>query len=350
MKKFLIKYLYLSIVFLVLVIVLGILEEISFFKNSDNMIFLPYILTIMNAPSNLFEIFPFILLLTTQLFFFDLFNNDELNLLKLNGLKNTVIIKNIFYISIIIGLFNILVFYNFSSTLKFNYLSIKNRLSDDNKYLAMVTKSGLWIKDSINNNRIITKSISLSENFLSDVIINEFDEKYELIRVIRSDKVDIKNKEWIIYNPIIFEGNLSEERKNEIRLKTNFDYKKINNLFNNIFTLNLINLLKNLINYNNFGYSKDDLIIHLFKIIATPIFYGVLTILASIIMINYNKNSSLLFTITKGILISVLLYYMIFIFNLMGSNGKLPIYLSISFPIMIITVFSVIGLISVNEK
>jgi len=28
----------------------------------------------------------------------------------------------------------------------------------------------------------------------------------------------------------------------------------------------------------------------------------------------------------------------------------LPIYLSISFPIMIITVFSVIGLISVNEK
>ena len=349
-KKFLLKYLYLCIIFFILIVVLGILEEISFFKNSDNRIFLPYILTLMNAPSNLFEIFPFILLLSTQLFFFDLFNNDELNLLKYNGLKNTKIIKNIFYISLLIGLFNILIFYNISSVLKFNYSSIKNKLSTDNKYLAMVSKSGLWIKDEINDKKIITKSVSINENILSDVIITEFNENYELIRVIKSSNVNIKNKEWLIYNPIINSDNFSETTKEKIRLETSFDYKKINSLFNNISTFNLNSLIKHLKDYKNLGYSTDELLIHLYKIITMPIFYGVLTILASIIMINYNKNSSLIISISKGILISVLIYYLIFIFNLMGSNGKLPVYLAISFPIMIITAISTIGLLTINEK
>ena len=39
--------------------------------------------------------------------------------------------------------------------LKFLYLDLKNNFTDDNKYLAMVTDNGLWIKDSIGNNTYI---------------------------------------------------------------------------------------------------------------------------------------------------------------------------------------------------
>src|SRR5210317_2593764 len=99
-SKFIKKYIFISIVFFSLVIVIGILEEISFFKDTEKKIFLPYLLTLMNAPSNLFQIFPFIFFLTTQLFFFDLYKNDELDLFKKSGLKNTTIIKNLFFLSV----------------------------------------------------------------------------------------------------------------------------------------------------------------------------------------------------------------------------------------------------------
>ena len=42
-----------------------------------------------------------------------------------------------------------LIFYSASAKLNFLYLDIKNKYSDDNKYLAVVTKNGLWIKDEI---------------------------------------------------------------------------------------------------------------------------------------------------------------------------------------------------------
>ena len=148
-NNFLIKFINITLIFFSLTVILGILEEISFFKNLNKNILYPYFLTFLNAPITLFEIFPFIFLLTTQFLFYDLFKKEEINLLKKNGLNNLKIIKILFLLSVMIGVFNILIYYNFASKLKFHYSNIKNNFSNDNKYLAMVTESGLWIKDEL---------------------------------------------------------------------------------------------------------------------------------------------------------------------------------------------------------
>ena len=201
--NFLIKFLNISIIFFCLTIILGILEEISFFKNLDASILYPYFLTILNAPITLFEIFPFIFLLSSQFLFYDLFKKNELDLFKVNGLSNFRIIKILFYVSLVMGIFTVGIFYNFASVLKFQYTNIKNNFSNDNKYLAMVTDSGLWIKDEIDNTTLIIKSNYIKGNFLQKTIINEFDSNFELIKTIQSEKIDIKNKVWIIHDASI---------------------------------------------------------------------------------------------------------------------------------------------------
>ena len=107
-NSFLIKFSYISIIFFSLIIILSLLEEISFFKDLEINFLYPYFLTLLNAPITLFEIFPFIFLLTTQFLFYDLFKSDELNLLKKNGLNNLNIIKILFFLALCIGIFNIL--------------------------------------------------------------------------------------------------------------------------------------------------------------------------------------------------------------------------------------------------
>ena len=326
------------------------LEEISFFKDLEINFLYPYFLTLLNAPITLFEIFPFIFLLTTQFLFYDLFKSDELNLLKKNGLNNLKIVKILFFLSICIGIFNVLIFYNVSSLLKFQYSNIKNSFSKDNKYLAMVTDSGLWIKDEISNKKLIIKSTYVKGNFLSKTIINEFNNNFELLRTIQSDKIDIKTNDWIIYDPIITNKNISEKTEGSIILSTNFNEEKINNLFSNISTLNLIKLFNLKNEFDKLGYSSDEIEIHLLKLFTMPLFYGILTILSSIIMFTFSKDKSLLFHIVLGILMSVMIYYLSFIFSSLGTNGKLPVYLSIFFPLMIISLFSIIGLVNINEK
>ena len=349
-NNFLVKFINITLIFFSLTVILGILEEISFFKNLNKNILYPYFLTLLNAPITLFEIFPFIFLLTTQFLFYDLFKREELNLLKKNGLDNLKIIKILFLLSLVIGVFNILIYYNFASKLKFHYSNIKNNFSNDNKYLAMVTESGLWIKDEINNKILIVKSNYVKESFLSKTIINEFNSNFELLRTIQSEKVDIKKNDWIIYAPEITENNITKKSEDLIILSTNFNENIINNLFDNISTLNLAKLFDLKRDYDKLGYSSDEIVIHLLKLFTTPLFYGILTILSAIIMFNFTRDKSLIFHIIIGILMSVLIYYMNFIFNSLGSNGKIPIFLSIFFPLMIVSLISIIGLVNINEK
>ena len=256
-KNFFIKFFLISLIFFSLVTILSSLEEISFTKNMNLNFLYPYFLTLMNAPITIFEIFPFIILLTTQFLFYDLFKNDELDLLKTNGLTNLSIIKIIFLISFLIGLFNIFIFYNIASNLKFQYSNLKNELSDDNKYLAMVTKSGLWIKDEIDNKKIIIKSKIMRENFISNTVINEFDENFNLIRVIQSDKIDITNNNWVIFNPIITKDNLTTKDIEKLTIKSNFNYNKITKIFSSVNTLNIKELFNQKKDYEKIGYSSN---------------------------------------------------------------------------------------------
>ena len=349
-KKFLIKFTIICLIFFSLTIILGVLEEISFLQNQNKNFLYPFFLALLNSPITLFEIFPFIFLLTTQFFFYEIFKNEELYLLKVNGLSNFKIINLLFFLSLMMGLISIIFFYNFSSILKFKYSALKNELSNDNKYLAMVNESGLWIKDEVDDKKLIIKSKKIEKNFLTNVTINEFDSNFDIIRTIQSNKVDIGNFNWIIYEPKISKSNNTSESQKLIYFKTNFNDTKIINFFSNFSTLNLIELLTLKKDFEKFGYSSNDIMSHLYKLIYTPIFYGILTMFSCILVFNFLNNTSLLLHVTIGILTSVIIYYINFIFNSLGNNANLPINLSIIFPLIIISIINFIGLININEK
>ena len=349
-RNFANKIILLSLIFFSLIIILSILEEISFFKNVNVNFIIPYLITFLGAPITLFEVFPFIFLISTQFLFYDLFKKDELILLKTNGLSNMRIIKILFFSSFIIGVFTVLIFYNAASKLKFFYTDIKNDYSKDNKYLAVVTESGLWLKDEINDSTIIVKANYIKDNHLIDVIINKFDENFNLEQTIQSNKINISDELWIIYNPTVTKKNITDNDIKNLTLQTSFNTEKINSLFSNISTLNLLELFDLKKDYENLGYSSKEIQIHLLSLFTTPVFYGILTVLSSIIMFNINRNKSLFFHIIFGVLMSVIIYYINFIFNSLGNNGEIPAIASILIPITCLSIFSIIGLIRINEK
>ena len=350
LKKFFKIFINISIIFLTLAIILNIFEEISFFKNINANQMMPYFLTFLNAPITLFEIFPFIFLITAQFFFYEIIKNDEIILLKNNGLSNLKIIKTLFIATLSIGVLIIVVYYNLSSKLKFLYTDIKNNYTNDNKYLAVVNESGLWLKDETDKSILIVKSMNINNNFLLDVLINEFDFNFRLKKTIQADKVDISNTNWIVYNPTITQDNISSNDLEKINFKTNFDNEKIRNLFSNYSTLHLFELFDLKKDYEKLGYSSDEIKIHIYKLFLSPYFFALMTILSSIIMINIKRNKSIIFNIILGIFTSVIIYYFNYIFLSFGNTGKIPPNVSVFLPSFFLTIISLIGLVRINEK
>ena len=133
-EKFLINlfnvsFLKVFFIFFIVILITNILEQIEFFKSADLNFFYLVFLSFLNSPSILFEILPFIFLLSTQVFFINLIDKKELEIFKYSGLNNLLIIKTISLYTFIVGLIAIIIFYNTSAILKNSYLSIKNKYS-----------------------------------------------------------------------------------------------------------------------------------------------------------------------------------------------------------------------------
>ena len=349
-RLFVSKILLVSLVFFSLIVILSVFDEINFFKELDVNIFFPFFMTLLNLPSTLFEIFPFIFLISTQFFFLDLINKNELEVLKVNGLGNIKIIKVLFFTSFILGLLLVAIYYNFSSKLKFIYLDIKNNYSTDNKYLAVVTENGLWIKDEVGEAIYIINANKIQSHYLRDVLITEFNKEYDLVRTIEAVEVDIKNINWIIVNPIISQDNQTQKLKENIVITTHFTQEKIERLFRSLSSLNIIELIKLYKDYESLGYDTIDVEFHLNKIFSFPVYLSVMTLFAAIIMLNIKRNKPIIFHIILGVFLSVMIYYFYYLFSLFGKSEKIPLYLSVWLPLFLLSIFTFIGLIRINEK
>ena len=240
---FLKSFLFVLMIILSLVFIINLLGELDFFKDVETTTFFTIYLALINSPSIIFEIFPFIFLISTQLFFIKLFDKNQIQIFKYTGLKNSKIFITISIVSIVLSFFIITVFYNASSNLKSFYLELKSKYTTDGKYLAVINKNGLWIRDKIEDKILIINSSKIDENYLIDSFITEFDQNYNVLRNIKSKKINIKDYEWEIIDPEIFEKNISS-REDIIKIKSNFDYKRIQSLFSNLNSLSIFELIE----------------------------------------------------------------------------------------------------------
>ena len=347
--NFIKSFIYVTFILLGLIIILNVLGELEFFKKINVSSLFPIYLALLNAPSFIFEMFPFIFLLSTQLFFVNILEDNQIQIFKYSGLKNIQIIKIISATTFILSILIIFFFYNMSSNLKSYYLELKIKYTADGKYLAVVTNNGLWIKDVVKENIYIVNASKINENYLIDAFITQFDNEYNVIKNIKTNKINISENEWLIYNPVIFQEN-TKEKINSMMMYSNFNHEKIKNLFSNLSSLSLNELIKLKKNYDSLNYSSIDVSVQIQKLISYPVFLTMMTLLSSIIMFNSKTLKSNTLKLVSGLFVSVLIYYINNFFNVLGNTEKLSVLSSVWIPVSLLIFINVIYLRKINEK
>jgi len=346
---FLKSFFYVFFVMLSLVFVLNVLSELDFFKDSGVGIDFTLFLSLLNSPSMIFEMFPFIFLLTTQFFFIKLFNNNELEIFKYSGLKNSKILQVLILVSLILSLIIVTVFYNFSANLKNFYLEKKSQYTTDGKYLAVITNNGLWIKDQIDKKIYIINSSRIEDKFLVESFITEFNENYDVIRNIQSKKINITDKQWFVYNAKIYTNN-EYVIEDVLKIDTNFDYKTIKSLYSNLSSLDIFQLFELKRNYKKLNYSLTEVNLQILKLLSYPLYLVLITILSALLMFNTKRLETTTLKISLGLFTSVIIYYINNFFFVMGSTERIALMFAIFTPLLILGLFNSYMIYKINEK
>ena len=349
-KLFINKFLKVSAVFFCVVIIVNFFEEVRFSEKYEIDIYYVIYLSILNAPSLIFEILPFIFFVAIKFFYLELSDNNELEIFNSNGISNFKIIFFTTIVTLTLGLILLLFYYTLSSSLKSKYLDVKNSFSKSNEYLAVVNNDGLWIKEEIDNKLYIIHAEKLKKNKLKFLTINEASKYYESKNTILAETANINSKNWVLENVSILNENGNTKKLKSFIHNSSFNGEIISNLFSNLNALNIYELHKLSNSYSNIGYSNTDIKIHLNKIYSMPVFYILMTILGYVIINKLKRFKSKFFVIILGVFVSVIVYYLNYFSSLLGTNGVLPIYLSVWVPLLILFLICNIGLIKINEN
>ena len=339
------------LIFFSLGIILNLLEEIEFFLNLNQSLMLPLILSLSFVPTLIIDLLPFIIFLSAMFYFLSLKSSKDLLSIKVFGYSNAKIILIIAFFAFVFGVFVLLVINPITSTLVKYYEVEKARHSLDVDHLVSVNKNGVWIKEIDESGYKIINAKKLDGEILKKISIYVFDADNNFTKRIESESAIISKNPWVMKNVYIYDFKDNREYNlNNYSFYTNKILEKINSLYRNLNTISFLSLIRNYEQLKKKGYSKKKLDEQEHRFVSLPFFLFMMVVLASIFSIGTKTVKQNYYYILLSILISVAIFYFKDLSIALGETGKINLILSIWMPVILISLFCLIGVIQINEK
>tara|TARA_A100001011_G_scaffold152762_1_gene161211 strand:+ start:1824 stop:2912 length:1089 start_codon:yes stop_codon:yes gene_type:complete len=362
MNRILFKYLlsgFFKSIFKVLIlfycfgIILNLFEEIEFFKNLETSIFFPISMTTLYIPNMMFKLLPFIIFISSMWFLLNLRNSTDLLSLKVFGYSNFKILCILGLSSFIFGWIVLFAINPFTSVMVKYYEQTKSNYSKDIDHLIGINKNGLWIKENtLEGHRIITAD-QTKNYILKNITIFNLDQNYNINEEIKSKSANISSNEWVLKDVTIKklkDGIFVEKLAKDYSIKSKYDYQKIGKLFKNFDTMSFLDLILKYEDLQNGGYSKSLLDQNLNSMLSMPFFLFIMTALASILTMNALKKSNNFTFIITGLIVCVIIFYFKDLSLALGQTNRIPLFLASWVPVVVLGLFSSIGVLQINEK
>tara|TARA_A100001015_G_scaffold42607_1_gene46773 strand:- start:384 stop:1469 length:1086 start_codon:yes stop_codon:yes gene_type:complete len=340
------------LIFISLGIVLNLFEEIEFFKNLNESLQLPIVLSLSFVPNLVIELLPFIIFISSMWFFSSIRSNTDLLSAKIFGFSNLKITLMTSVAAFAFGFLILFAINPITSALVKYYEETKAQYSKDVDHLISINKNGVWIKEIGASGSNIISAKKLDNEKLNSLSIYIFNDNNQMTNRIEANSADISSNPWIIEKAKIYNFTNNDVIENEINyeFETTYTLEKINSLYKNLNTVSFLSLITEYEILNEMGYSKKILNEKINKFISLPFFLAIMVILAALFTIGSLKRDQNFYVIIVSIITCVIVYYFKDLSLALGQTSRISITLSVWMPILAIALFTSIGIIQINEK
>jgi len=301
-----------SLAFFCLGFIINLFEEINFFKDLNVGINVPIVLSALFVPSMIYNMFPFVILMSGIWFFLKIRRTDEIIIMKVSGMSNFSVIMVPSIVSIILGVFFIALINPITSVLIKKYESIRGSYETQQfEYLATINTNGIWIKEKNFGKNYIIRSSNLENQNLINLTIYEFDYNNNLVKRIEAISADISSVNWNIKGAKIIdeEGKIISENIDTLSYQSIYDLKKIKSLYSNLDTISFWKLENEIKLLEDRGYSTKAMRSKLQRALAFPFFLLSMVLLSGVFTLGMQFKENNWTYIFIAIIASVLIFY-----------------------------------------
>lgn len=343
LNEFLLKRFFYSIV-IVLLTLSGIIFTITFVERLSytNNLYLTLIDSFGRLLNYIPLFLPIVIFIATLLTIYKLINSNEYVILESIGLSRYKIVKPFLILAFFIGCF---------STGFLNYYAIKI----NNKYITennlKLIDNNIWLREVVNKeiHTLVSKKILIDDTKKITLFDNTLyiQKPNFIITRIESPLIVIQDEKLNINNATIWNKNISSTKK-LLEIQTKLNKKTILDRYLLPSQISFWKLPFFIKNMKGSGIQLNEYLVQFWTLLFMPITLISMTILSiAFTHTKSRRNYNFIIQFILGILSCFILYFLINLFNSLGTLGYLPSFIVVLIPQLII--ISIAGIIITSQ-
>ena len=342
LRNFIYSFLIVFTLFLLLVFFSDLIEQFRKSANKNVPIDVVFRLTFLNSPFLIFSTLPIVVFFSTIFCYLKLIRNSEFIIMGSSGISSLQLTKAPIAIFFLIGLIFVIIVNPLSAVFQKEFQELDYKYIKRVDRLTSISKNGIWLMQENKNgltNIIYAKNIENEGATLIDFMLLEYGADNELKGRIDGEVAKLINEKWLMSKLLFTKKNEAPIYYDYLEYSAFISKDDIKNSLSAPEMMSFLQLGSFIYILEKLGYSANDYKIYFYNILLMPFVIIGFVLLANSIIIDLKQNDKFTKVIVTSFLLVFVYYFFTNLMNTLGSNSKLPPFLStLITPLLLFTI------------
>lgn len=352
-RRFLQAFGLISAVFLTLIMLIDMIEQLRRFEDFDVGFAQLFQLTLLNAPQAISEILPLIMILSTIVLFVGLARSSELVVTRAIGRSGLRALVAPVIVAIVIGGLAVSTLNPLVAATSNRYETLSETFRAGGPAVLSLSGEGLWLRQGNQDGQSVIHATGFAEDntiTLLDVTILTYAPNGGPVREIRAKQAVLQDKAWVMKDAKVWPlvGRVNPESNamihEELRIPTSLTQDRVRESLGRSSGISVYDLPETIGALRDAGFSTRRHEVWLQSELARPLFLVAMVLVGAAFTMRHTRFGGTGMAVLASVLLGFALYFMRNFAQILGENGQIPVMFS-AWAAPIASVFLALGLL-----
>ncbi len=336
-RRFLQNFLVIGGIFLTLMILIDLIEQVRRFSDADLAFGQLLRLTLLNTPAAISEMLPLLMILTTIALFVGLARSSELVVTRAIGRSGIRALAAPVFLALIIGALAVALLNPIAAATSEEYQRLSESFRNNGGSTLSVSREGIWLRQgsAAGQSVIHAKGTLNGDKFgLRNVTITAFTPEGKPIEQIVAKRAELEAGHWALYQAKVWsiQDDLNPETNatthEVMELPTTLTRERIVDRLGQQDSVSVYDLPQLIRDLREAGFSTKQYEVWLQVQLARPIFLVSMVLIGAAFTMRHVRFGGTGIAVLTAVLLGFSIYFVRNFAQILGENGQLPIMVS----------------------
>lgn len=333
-RRFLQSFLVIGVIFLTLMILIDLIEQVRRFNDADLSFGQLLQLTLLNTPAAISEMLPLLMILSTIALFVGLARSSELVVTRAIGRSGIRALAAPVILALVIGALAVAMLNPIAAATSEQYRHMSDLYKNGGSSALSISRDGLWLRQGSAAGQSVIHARGTENGdmlVLVDVTIITFSPEGLPTRQINADRAVLEDGNWVMQDakewPLSNDTNpeTHAETHETLRLPTTLTHQRILETLGQQDSVSVYDLPQLIRDLREAGFSTKQYEVWLQVQLARPFFLISMVLIGAAFTMRHVRFGGTGVAVLTAVLLGFAIYFIRNFAQILGENGQLPI-------------------------